>query len=156
MTFFFTPPPQGLPGGDTGGVKKTSPMKGKVFFTGDIHTYIQTYIHTNIATLWLNWPSGPIQWKQCAQQSSSYLVSIWPLPTVHCHCSKHHIEYMILTLIIPGWVVDVFQDEHSKYTRMNPQNIPGLHSTHSIIPGQALLYFTLLYFTLFPYIFSFF
>ena len=25
-----------------GGVKKTSPMKGKVFFTGDIHTYIHT------------------------------------------------------------------------------------------------------------------
>ena len=40
-------PPQGLPGDDTGGVKKTSPMKGKVFFTGDIQTYIQTYIHTD-------------------------------------------------------------------------------------------------------------
>ena len=33
---------QGPPGGDTGGVKKTSPMKGKVFFTGDIQTDKQT------------------------------------------------------------------------------------------------------------------
>ena len=36
---------------ERGGVKKTSPMKGKVFFTGDIHTYIQTDRHTDIATL---------------------------------------------------------------------------------------------------------
>ena len=42
-----------------GDVKKTSPMKGEVFFTGDIHSYIQT----DIATLWLNRPSGPNQWK---------------------------------------------------------------------------------------------
>ena len=34
--------PQGPPGGDTGGVKKTSPMKGRVFFTGDTHTDIHT------------------------------------------------------------------------------------------------------------------
>ena len=36
-----------LPWGDTGGVKKTSPMKGDVFFTGDIQTYIHTDIHTD-------------------------------------------------------------------------------------------------------------
>ena len=29
---------KGAPRVDTGGVKKTSPMKGKVFFTGDTHT----------------------------------------------------------------------------------------------------------------------
>jgi hypothetical protein len=38
----------GLEGGMEGGgdVKKTSPMKGKVFFPGDIHTYIPTDIAT--------------------------------------------------------------------------------------------------------------
>ena len=35
-------------------------MKGEVIFTGDRHTYT----HTDIATLWLNRPSGPIQWKK--------------------------------------------------------------------------------------------
>ena len=35
-----------LTGGDTEGVKKTSPMKGKVFFTGDIYTYAATDIAT--------------------------------------------------------------------------------------------------------------
>ena len=34
-----------------GDVKKTSPMKGEVFFTGDRHTDIQTYRQTDIATL---------------------------------------------------------------------------------------------------------
>ena len=36
-----------LPGGDTGGVKKTSPMKGKVFFSGDRQTDRQTDIHAD-------------------------------------------------------------------------------------------------------------
>ena len=38
---------QALPGGDTGGVKKTSPMEGDIFFTGDRQTDIHTYIHTH-------------------------------------------------------------------------------------------------------------
>ena len=48
-------PPQGLPGGDTGGVKKTSPMKGKVFFTGDTHTYRQTDGHRDSMTESAQW-----------------------------------------------------------------------------------------------------
>ena len=38
-----------------GGVKKTSPMKGKVFFTGDIHTYIQTEEHRDSMTELAQW-----------------------------------------------------------------------------------------------------
>ena len=34
-----------------GGVKKTSPMKGKVFFTVDIQRYVHTDIQTDTATL---------------------------------------------------------------------------------------------------------
>ena len=49
------PLPQGLPGGDTGGVKKTSPMKGKVFFTGDGHTNIQTDGHRDSMTESAQW-----------------------------------------------------------------------------------------------------
>ena len=49
------PPPQGLPGGDTGGVKKTSPMKGKVFFTGDRHTHIHTHGHCDFMTESAQW-----------------------------------------------------------------------------------------------------
>ena len=48
-------PPQGLPGGDTGGVKKTSPMKGKVFFTGDKRTDIQTHEHRDSMTESAQW-----------------------------------------------------------------------------------------------------
>ena len=48
-------PPHGLPGGDTGGVKKTSPMKGKVFFTGDRHTDIQTDGHRDSMTESAQW-----------------------------------------------------------------------------------------------------
>ena len=48
-------PPLGLPGGDTGGVKKTSPMKGKVFFTGDIRTDTHTHGHRDSMTESAQW-----------------------------------------------------------------------------------------------------
>ena len=35
------------------------------------HTYIQTNIQMDIATLWLNQPSGPIQWKSIRLQTVS-------------------------------------------------------------------------------------
>ena len=41
-------------GGDTGGVKKTSPMKGKVLFTGD-KTYKHTYGHRDSMTESAQW-----------------------------------------------------------------------------------------------------
>ena len=37
------------------GVKKTSSIKGKVFFTGDIHTYVQTYRHRDYMTELARW-----------------------------------------------------------------------------------------------------
>ena len=36
-------------------VTKTSPMKGKVFFTGDIHTYIHSDGHRNSMTESAQW-----------------------------------------------------------------------------------------------------
>ena len=45
----------GPQGGDTGGVKKTSPMKGKVFFTGDTHTRIHTHGHRDSMTESAQW-----------------------------------------------------------------------------------------------------
>ena len=41
-----------------GDVKKTSPMKGKVFFTGDIHTYRHTDGHRNSITELVQWANS--------------------------------------------------------------------------------------------------
>ena len=46
---------QGPPGVDKRGVKKTSPMKGKVFFTGDRHTYIAADGHRDSMTESAQW-----------------------------------------------------------------------------------------------------
>ena len=45
----------GPQGGDTGGVKKTSTMKGKVFFTGDRHTGKRTHGHCDSMTESAQW-----------------------------------------------------------------------------------------------------
>ena len=42
-------------GGDTGGVKKTSPMKGKVSFAGDRHANVQTHGHRDYMTESAQW-----------------------------------------------------------------------------------------------------
>ena len=41
--------------GGGGDVKKTSPMKGNVFFTGDIRTYVQTDGHRDSLTESAQW-----------------------------------------------------------------------------------------------------
>ena len=69
------PPLQGLPGSDTGGGKKTSPMKGKVFFTGDRHADVQTLGHCDSMTdsVKMHLPF----WKHAYH---------WPLNVIHFDC----------------------------------------------------------------------
>ena len=39
------------------------------------HADVHTYTHTDMATLWLNRPSGSIQWKSSSQQINKFLLT---------------------------------------------------------------------------------
>ena len=67
----------------------TSPIQGDVFFTGDRQTYPQT----DIATLWLNQPSGPIQWKQ----------GNWTGWDKYFLYTKHQTPYIMWCHESPNW-----------------------------------------------------
>ena len=57
-------------GMERGGVKKTSPIKGKVFFTGNIQIYIHTDGHHNSMT-------ESAQWADSVK--STNLLPFWPV-----------------------------------------------------------------------------
>ena len=70
--------PRGDTGGDTGGVKKTSPMKGKVFFTGDRHTRRHTRRHRNSMTESAQWADS------VKMHSKEILTVLQKIPKVLC------------------------------------------------------------------------